>query len=45
MLKNKITSTKKLLYIGGAIHEGQNIEGVDKTPDLIREANIFKVLL
>jgi hypothetical protein len=44
MDNNKVTTTKRLLYVGGAIWEGQDIEGVEKTPDLIREANIFRAL-
>jgi hypothetical protein len=42
--KIKKTVTKKLLYVGGAIWEGQNIKGVERTPNIIRNANLFKTL-
>lgn len=42
--KIKVTSAKRLLYLGGAIWEGQDIQGVETTPDLFRQANLFKSL-
>lgn len=39
--KEKKTHTKRMLYLGGAIWEGQDIEGVELTPDIIRGANLF----
>lgn len=34
--KIKQTTTKKLLFMGGAIKEGQNIKGVELTPNMLR---------
>lgn len=42
--KLKQTQAKKLLFVGGAIWEGQNIKGVEQTPDLLRQANLFQSL-
>lgn len=42
--KEKQTNTKKMLYLGGAIWEGQDIEGVEKTPQILRDANLFLAL-
>jgi hypothetical protein len=42
--KAKKTQAKKMLYVGGAIWEGQDIQGVELTPDVIRCANIFQSL-
>lgn len=44
MNKEKKTVAKKLCYLGAAIWEGQKIEGVDKTPDIMREAKLFNGL-
>lgn len=41
MDKVKKTTTKRLCYLGASIWEGQKIEGVEKTPDLLRECRLF----
>lgn len=42
--RQKKTVAKKMIYLGGAIWEGQDIKGVELTPDIFREASIFSVL-
>lgn len=41
MNKVKKTTTKTLCYLGANIWEGQKIEGVEKTPDLLRDCRLF----
>ena len=41
MSKVKQTRAKRIYYLGAAIGEGQKVPGVDKTPDLLREARLF----
>ena len=41
MIKVKQTRAKRMYYLGAAIGEGQKVPGVDKTPDLLREARLF----
>lgn len=33
-----------MCYLGAAIWEGQKIKGVEKTPNILREAQLFKGL-
>ena len=40
----KKTTLKKLAYLGAAINEGQPLTGVQKGPDLIRQAGTFRML-
>ena len=42
--KTKQTTTKNLQFIGAAVHSGQNLEGVDKGPEAIRNSGLFKAL-
>ena len=44
MLKNKATTAQKMLFLGGAIWEGQDIRGVENTPDILREAKLLPIL-
>jgi hypothetical protein len=42
--KVRKTTSNKILYVGGAIWEGQDIKGVELTPNILRSANLFKTL-
>lgn len=40
----KATTSKSITYLGAAVHEGQSIKGVEKTPQILRDAGLFDSL-
>lgn len=40
----KATTSKSVTYLGAAVHEGQSIKGVEKTPKIFRDAGLFDSL-
>ena len=40
-MKTKQTLVRSLSYLGAAICEGQTVKGVDRSPQLLRDAGLF----
>lgn len=40
----KVTTSKSITYFGAAVHEGQSIKGVEKIPQILRDAGLFDSL-
>ena len=40
----KVTTSKNLTFLGAAVHEGQSIKGVEKTPQILRDSGLFDSL-